>query len=99
MGSGRFVFQINFKKIKKIYSGINLKKLIFFIFTLFLVNFIANFVFYVIILIGLIFAFTKMGFNISTFLVILGSGGVGGAGCGGGTPGSTRNSSRRRLRA
>ena len=39
-------------------------------------NFIANFVFYVIILIGLIFAFTKMGFNISTFLVILGSIGV-----------------------
>jgi small-conductance mechanosensitive channel len=39
-------------------------------------NFIANFVFYVIILIGLIFAFTKMGFNISTFLVILGSVGI-----------------------
>jgi small conductance mechanosensitive channel len=39
-------------------------------------NFIANFVFYVIILIGLIFAFTKMGFNISTFLVILGSIGI-----------------------
>ena len=39
-------------------------------------NFIANFVFYVILLIGLIFAFTKMGFNISTFLVILGSIGV-----------------------
>ena len=38
--------------------------------------FIANFVFYVIILIGLIFAFTKMGFNISTFLVILGSIGI-----------------------
>jgi small conductance mechanosensitive channel len=39
-------------------------------------NFIANFVFYVLILIGLIFAFTKMGFNISTFLVILGSIGI-----------------------
>lgn len=39
-------------------------------------NFIANFVFYVLILIGLIFAFTKMGFNISTFLVILGSVGI-----------------------
>ena len=39
-------------------------------------NFIANFVFYLIILIGLIFAFTKMGFNISTFLVILGSIGI-----------------------
>ena len=39
-------------------------------------NFIANFVFYIIILIGLIFAFTKMGFNISTFLVILGSIGI-----------------------
>ena len=39
-------------------------------------NFIANFVFYVIILIGLIFTFTKMGFNISTFLVILGSIGI-----------------------
>lgn len=39
-------------------------------------NFIANFVFYVIILIGLIFAFTKMGFNISSFLVILGSIGI-----------------------
>lgn len=39
-------------------------------------NFIANFVFYIIILIGLIFAFTKMGFNISTFLVILGSVGI-----------------------
>lgn len=38
--------------------------------------FIANFIFYVIILIGLIFAFTKMGFNISTFLVILGSIGI-----------------------
>jgi small conductance mechanosensitive channel len=38
--------------------------------------FIANFVFYVLILIGLIFAFTKMGFNISTFLVILGSIGI-----------------------
>jgi small-conductance mechanosensitive channel len=39
-------------------------------------NFIAYFVFYVLILIGLIFAFTKMGFNISTFLVILGSVGI-----------------------
>jgi len=39
-------------------------------------NFIANFVFYILILIGLIFAFTKMGFNISTFLVILGSIGI-----------------------
>ena len=38
--------------------------------------FIANFVFYILILIGLIFSFTKMGFNISTFLVILGSIGV-----------------------
>ena len=39
-------------------------------------TFIANFVFYFLILIGLIFAFTKMGFNISTFLVILGSIGI-----------------------
>jgi len=39
-------------------------------------NFIAEFVFYVLILIGVMFAFTKMGFNINTLLVILGSVGI-----------------------
>lgn len=39
-------------------------------------NFIAEFVFYVFILIGVMFAFTKIGFNINTLLVILGSVGI-----------------------
>ena len=39
-------------------------------------NFIAEFVFYTLILIGVMFAFTKMGFNINTLLVILGSIGI-----------------------
>jgi small conductance mechanosensitive channel len=39
-------------------------------------NFIAEFVFYGFILIGVMFAFTKMGFNINTLLVILGSVGI-----------------------
>ena len=36
-------------------------------------EFIAKFIFYIIILIGLVVALTKLGFNISTFLVVLGS--------------------------
>jgi len=40
-------------------------------------KFLAQFVFYILILIGVIFAFTKIGLNINTFLVILGTIGFG----------------------
>ena len=40
-------------------------------------KFLAQFVFYILVLIGLIFAFTKIGFNINTFLVVLGTVGIG----------------------
>ena len=40
-------------------------------------KFLAQFVFYILVLIGIIFAFTRIGFNISTFLVILGTLGFG----------------------
>jgi len=40
-------------------------------------KFLAQFVFYILIGIGIIFAFTRIGFNINTFLVILGTAGIG----------------------
>lgn len=40
-------------------------------------KFLAQFVFYILVLIGIIFAFTRIGFNINTFLVILGTAGIG----------------------